>query len=272
MEGEASLYAPVPSPDGRYLAMWVEEANGTIFVHDIERGTSTRLVSGFDNHFPVWTPSSRRLAFRSNRGGPFNLYWQAVDGSDDAEQLTTSDHRQSPRSFSPDGKLLAFDERRPESGLDIWILPMEGDRSPEPYLQTRFNEGAPAFSPDGRFIAYVSNESGENEVFIQAYPSSGRKWRVSVDGGTAPQWNPQGQELFYRSGERVMVVDVDTKEEWSLGAPRVLFETSAIFASILPDGQGFVTIQRSETASNFPDQLILVQNWTEELKRLVPIR
>jgi len=194
-----------------------------------------------------------------------------VDGSDEAEQLT-SDHVQVPYSFSPDGKLLAFDELHPESGFDIWILPMEGERSPEPYLRTQFNERAPAFSPDGRFIAYESNESGENEVFIQAYPGSGRKWRVSVDGGAAPQWNPEGQELFYLSGERMMVVDVDTQEELSLGAPRLLFETSAIFTRILPDGQGFVIIQLSENPSDFPDQLILVQNWTEELKRLVPIR
>ena len=270
IESQPSLIESLPSPDGRYLAMWVEEANGTIFVHDIERGTSTRLISGFDNHFPVWTPSGRRLAFRSNREGPFNLYWQAADGSDEAERLTTSDFSQSPHSFSPDGKLLAFDELHPESGLDIWIVPIEGERSPEPYLQTQFNEEEAAFSPDGRFIAYVSNESGEREVYIQAYPSSGRKWRVSLDGSSAPQWNPQGQELFYRSGERMMVVDVDTKAELSLGTPRPLFETSAFFAGIMPDGQGFVTVQLSETTSYFADQLILVQSWTEELKRLVP--
>ncbi|GMR22501.1 MAG: hypothetical protein BMS9Abin37_0856 [Acidobacteriota bacterium] len=143
IDGEPFLYESVPSPDGRYVAMWVEEANGTIFVHDIERGTSTRLISGFDNHFPVWTPSGRRIAFRSNRDGPFNLYWQAADGSDEAGRLTASDFGQIPHSFSPDGKLLAFDELNPDSGRDIWIVPLEGERSPEPYLQTQFNEEVP---------------------------------------------------------------------------------------------------------------------------------
>ena len=187
----------VPAPDGRFLALWIEEANGTIFVHDMVRGTSTRLVSGFDNHYPVWAPNGQRLAFRSNREGPFNLYWQATDGSAEAERLTTSELRQEPTSWSPDGKLLAFNQFHPDTGADVWVMSLDDARSPEPLLRTAFQEQWAVFSPDGRWLAYQSDESGKDEVYVQPYPPSGIKWRVSVDGGTLPQWNPIGGELFF---------------------------------------------------------------------------
>ena len=121
--------------------MWVEEANGTILLYDRERESSTRLVTGFDNHFPVWTPEGDRIAFRSNREGPFNVFWQTVDGSDQAERLGTSEYGQVPYSFSPDGKLLGYMEERPRSGADIFILSLEGDRSPEPYVANAVQRG-----------------------------------------------------------------------------------------------------------------------------------
>lgn len=250
--------------------MWVEEANGTILLYDRERESSTRLVTGFDNHFPVWTPEGDRIAFRSNREGPFNVFWQTVDGSDQAERLGTSEYGQVPYSFSPDGKLLGYMEERPRSGADIFILSLEGDRSPEPYVQTRFNEDWPAFSPDGRFIAYQSDESGEPQIYIETYPRSRSKWRVSTEGGVQPWWNPRGGELFYREGPRTMVVDVDTSQEVSHGTPEALFESEAYVIGVMPDGQSFVTIDVPDVAAVPPRNLVFVQHWTDELNRLVP--
>jgi serine/threonine-protein kinase len=269
VESPRAYVSAAPSPDGRLLAIWVEEANGTIFIHDLERGTTTRLATGFDNHVPVWSPDGRRLAFRSNRDGPFNIYWQAADGSDEAARLTSSENQQSPWSWSPDGKVLAFREFSPETGSDIWILPMDGTGAPESFLQSKHNEGAPDFSPDGRWIAYHSNESGRNEVYVRRFPDSGRKWQVSIDGGRLPRWNPTGGELFYSTGDHMMAVDVDTGGELALGTPRPLFEASPNNYGVMPDGNGFVMVSYRESDPT-RTELILVQNWTEVLKRLVP--
>ena len=273
IETPRGFYGLRLSPDGRSLALTIDDANLSLWVYDIARGTMSRLASGFDNHEPVWAPEGDRVAFASNRDAPewSSLFLLATDGSGEAERLTTSDSGQFPSSWSPDEKILAFDEVHPDTGLDIWLMFMEGDEAPQPFLQTNFNERRAMFSPKGKWLAYESDESGSSEIYIRPFPGPGRRWQVSADGGTMPRWNVDGEELFYRNGGKMMVVPVETEGELKLGNPRLLFELRSVSDKydVMPDGQSFVMIVDSEAAPP-PTQLILVQNWAEELKRLVP--
>ena len=268
------LESPRLSPDGRFLALEIAGASEGVWLYDIGRSTLTRLASGFDNATPTWAPRGDRIAFRSNREGEFNLFWQAADGSGQAERLTTSEYRQHPTSWSPDGKMLAFHESRPDTGWDLWVLSLDGDGGAEPFLQTESTERFPMFSPNGRWIAYSSDETGRDEIYVRAFPDSRGKQQVSSGGGTHPVWSPNGTELFYRSGDKMMVVDVMAEGEITLGKSRVLFESpwghgvEQRMWDVAPDGQRFVLIE--EKSEPLPTQLILVQNWGEELKQLVP--
>jgi Tol biopolymer transport system component len=247
-------------------------------VYEITRGILTPLTSEGQNFWPAWSPDGKQLAFPAMRsGGAVNLFWKSADGSGSAERLTTSEFAQQPFGWSPDGKMLVYHQSLdPESGWDIWVLPMEGDRKPEPFLETASNELQPALSPDGRWLAYVSNESGSDEIYVTTFPEPGGKWRISTDGGREPAWNPRGGELFYRDNELMMVVDIVTQPELRPGRPRVLFEAPYDLAppfgrnyDVSPDGQRFVMMMSSEPGGA-PTQLHIVLNWFEELKRLAP--
>jgi Tol biopolymer transport system component len=234
------------------------------------------------NPVPAWTPDGKRIAFESNKEGAPNLFWQLADGSGGLERLTTSEYIQVPMSWSPDGKLLAFMEVNPITGVDIWVLrtgdPSAGSeqiREAQPFLRTPFSEGAPAFSPDGRWLAYISNESGRYEVYVQPYPGPGGKWQISTEGGTEPKWNPSGRELFYRSGEKMMAVDIAAQSGFAAGKPRMLFEGQYELSpvqsdnyDVSSDGQRFLMLKPTVQAA--PTQINVVLNWFEELKRRVP--
>jgi len=190
--------------------------------------------------------------------------------------LTTSDDLQTPNSWSPDGKLLAFNEITPSRGIGVSVLRLS-DRKAQPILQTPFNESAPRFSPDGRWLAYVSDESGRYEIYVQPYPGPGGKWQISTEGGTEPAWNSNGRELFYRSGDKMMAVDIATQPGFAAGKPRMLFEgqyqpTPVTFPNydVSPDGQRFLMLKPVEQAQAAPTQINVVLNWFEELKRRVP--
>jgi eukaryotic-like serine/threonine-protein kinase len=179
-------------------------------------------------------------------------------------------------SWSPDGQLLAFMENNPTTGYDIWVLRLS-DRKAQPFLRTPFNESVPRFSPDGRWLTYVSNESGRYEIYVQPYPGPGGKWQISTEGGTEPTWNSNGRELFYRSGDKMMAVDIATQPSFAAGKPRVLFEgryvptpaTSPNY-DVSPDGQRFLMLKPNEQEASAPTQINVVLNWFEELKRRVP--
>jgi Tol biopolymer transport system component len=236
----------------------------------------TRLTfEGNDNIFPAWTPDGKRIAFRSNKEGPPNIFWQLADGSGGLERLATSEYNQTPSSWSPDGRLLAFHEVNPTTQRDIWVLRMS-DHKAQPFLRTRFDEAVPRFSPDGRWLAYISNESGRYEVYVQPYPGPGGKWQISTEGGQEPVWNPSGRELFYRSGGKMMAVDIATEPGFTVGKPRKLFEGQYQLSpvpppnyDVLPDGQRFLMIEGGEQAQA-PAQINVVLNWFEELKQKVP--
>jgi Tol biopolymer transport system component len=265
---------PRLSPDGRRLAVGITEQDSQVWLYDLSRNTLTRFTfEGNTNQYPVWTPDGKRIAFSSNKEGSVNIFWQLADGSGGLERLTTSQNSQGPSSWSPDGQLLAFVDYKPTTS-DIWVLRLS-DRKVQPFLQTRFNEAAPRFSPDDRWLAYMSDESGGNEVYVQPYPGPGGKYQISTEGGTEPVWNPNGRELFYRNGNKMMAVDVITQGTFSAGKPRMLFEgqyqpiaSSSRNYDVSPDGQRLLMLKPVEQAA--ATQIVVVQNFFEELKRRVP--
>ena len=274
--------APRVSPDGKRVAVVLDELGGHSWIYDLARDNLTRLTfeAGGAN-FLAWTRDGKRLAF--NSGVPQNLFWQAADGSGKAERLATSENQQMPMSWSPDGQALAYMELDPATNYDIWVLRLSDPsastgqgRKAQPFLRTSFYEAVPQFSPDGRWLAYVSDESGRFEIYVQPYPGPGGKYQISTDGGTEPLWNPNGRELFFRSGGRMMAVDITTQPGFSAGKPRMLFEgaylvltTTVPSYDVSPDGQRFLMLKPIEQ-TQATTQINIVQNWFEELKRRVP--
>ncbi len=279
---EPRTYGPMTmSPDGRRLTTHIYEGVNPkeIWTGDLERGTLSRIASdGAVNSSPIWTPDGRRVTFSSTRDQPRqNLYWAAADGSGTAERLTKSDFSQVTQDWSPDGTTLVFYERRPATGIDLWTLTLDAARTTRPLLATPADEHAARFSPDGRSLAYISDRSGRFEVYVQPFPGPGDVRQLSTDGGTEPVWARNGRELFFRQGERMMVVDISTTPTLSASRPRVLFVgrfemgflvPGARYYDVSADSQRFLMLRSEDLAA--PRQLRLVVNWFEELERLVP--
>ncbi len=248
---------PRLSPDGREVALAVEGQETEVWLYNLSRETLTRLTfQGSTNYNPVWTRDGKRIAFQSTAGIE-GLFWQLADGSGGLERLNKFGG--APSSWSPDGQLLAFNGGN-TSTTEIWVLRL-GDRKAEPFHQTAFNEGAPQFSPDGRWLAYASNESGRYEIYVQPYPGLGGKWQISTEGGTEPVWNHNGRELFYRSGDKMMAAETTTQSRFSAGKPKVLFagqyqpsQNAAPNANydISLDGQRFLMIKPGESERAAP--------------------
>ncbi len=266
-ETERRFSSPSLSPDGERLAV---TADWDVWVYEMARGILTPLTFGSRvDRSPIWAPDSKRLTFSVHDSG---IFWIAADGSGEAEQLTQSRNLQIPNSWSPDG-VLAYSEGLPESG-DLWVLPLEEERKPQEFLVTEFNERHPMFSPNGRWIAFTSDRSGQDEIYVKPYPTQGGLVQISPDGGREPVWARDGKELFYRNIDQMMVVSVQTEPTFTAERPRVLFEGSYIHSQfdwasnydISPDGERFLMIKQAEVQT----QINVVLNWFEELKRLVP--
>ena len=195
-----SYSKPRLSPDGRYISVSTQEDISNVWRYDIARGGLNPITVDGQSGYGLFAPDGKRVVFRSGAaGGEDNLYWRAADGSGDAERLTTSTRSQTPASWSPDGTTLAYVEEGPSSGFfqfDIRGLSM-ADRKTRPIVQTAANEMSPEFSPDGKWLAYVSNESSRNEVYVQPYPGPGERHLISNNGGEQPAWGADGRELFY---------------------------------------------------------------------------
>jgi serine/threonine-protein kinase len=266
---------PRISADGRRVAFGIEEDDPQIWIYDLSRDTLTRLTfQGKPNVDPIWTPDGQRIVYK---GAGNRMFWQAADGSAVAEQITTSElgTNNVPGSWSPDGQNMVF-TYDVSGGRQTWIYTAKDrkvhrfEETPPPY------ETSPRFSPDGRWIAYASTESGRFEVYVRPYPGPGGKWQVSADGGAEPVWNPKGHELFYRNGKKMMSVDYEGQQTFSAGKPKVLFEgpyvpTPRTFPDydISPDGQRFLMLKPAEDEQAV-SQIVVVQNWVEELKQKIP--
>jgi serine/threonine-protein kinase len=257
------------SPDGQTLAIDIMAANDQIWLYNLARRTMTELTYDWDNEFPIWAPDGKRVAFESDRAGPFNFYWQNRDGSGSIERLTVSPRRQGGGSWLPDGKGFAYVDSSPRTDWDIWLLSLASGRPTRPLIEAPFNQWFATFSPDGRWLAYVSDETGQSEVFVQPYPSLDAKWHISSGGGTHPKWGKH--ELYYRTGRQFMAVPFRTEPTFVPESPQLLF--SGEFADgydVAPDGR-FIMIQVAPDVSP-AREITLVHNWTEELKQRVLTR
>ena len=280
------------SPDGRRVAAVIASEQGTdIWLIDLNRATRTRLTAGGTSAFPVWSPDGSKVAFQSTASGPWNLFSKPVDGSGEMQPLLTGAAvgewpgtganllpgtlptlsgagPQVPISWTPDGSTLTFIERKPDGDRDIWVVAPGSD--PTPFLVTPFDEHSPRLSPDGKWLAYVSNESGNSDVYVQPFPGPGPKWLVSTDGGSDPVWGRNGRELFYRRGRQVMVVSVALKGEFSSGRPQRLFDLpfdtrdDQANYDASPDGTWFLTSASDRAAPS--TELHIVLNWFDELR------
>jgi serine/threonine-protein kinase len=275
---------PRLSPDSQRLAVTIQGNDQDVFILDLVRGTSSRLT--FDpanDQRPVWTPDGQQVVFYSPRaeGG---IYRRAANGTGQAERLTTSQGQQQPEFFSSEETLVFRDANRGQAfGWDLRTLSLGGEPASQSLLETDYMEGFSALSPDGRWIAYVSNETGETEVYVRPFPDvDDGKWQISTNGGGEPLWGPDGRELFYLIGnnpgeDEVYVVSVTADPVFSPGAPELLFRGEYGFGGspnwdISSDGQRFLMMKVEEQAEQESGEtaLIVVNNWFEELNRLAP--
>jgi serine/threonine protein kinase len=290
LDREGRRLRPVPLADGLYFnaaishdgrRVAVGRANSSndgsnIWMVDLTRGMATRFTfTSSRDATPVWSRDGKKIVFTSDRSGNENLYIKNSDGVGDEEPLLDRGKLfAQPHDFSPDGKYLLYHTLEKETGFDLWMVPLAGDRKPLPFLVTPFNETDAAISPDGRWVVYRSDESGEWEVYVQSFPSGGNKYRVSTAGsgsyGAAylADWSRHGQELIYAGGDEitVMAVPVKTSPTFQTGVPRPLFKlpVNSLDAAVTSDGERFLVSMPPEGRSQ--SALAVVLNWTEALQ------
>ena len=263
------------SPDGERLAIVVEELRSNVYIYDIATGMGTKLTPEGNNYYPLWMPDGERVVFCCRREGEeeWNLLLAPADSSGKAELLYSGQNMLAPCSWSPDGKLLAF--YSVGADLDLWVLSLEGPRELDLILGTEFKEVFPAFSPDGRWIAYMSDRDGRSQVYVRPYPAMNSVCQISYDLGEEPIWSPNGDELFYRSGNKWVVASISTKPKFTVEKREVLFEgpyinVGGLSYNVAPDGQRLLVLQPQYDDSEVRE-LHVVTNWFEELKRLAPL-
>jgi Tol biopolymer transport system component len=263
------------SPDGNRVAV-NRSVNGNfdVWLIDVARGIPTRFT--FDaapDLRPVWSPDGTHIAFQSPRKGVVNLYWKLSSGAGSDELLLESDQEKVANDWSSDGRFLLFSNSDPQTSSDLWVLPFFGDKKPFPFLKTPFEERNGQFSPDGKWIAYQSNESGRFEIYIQPFPGPGGKFQISTDGGAQPRWNKNGKEIFYVSlDSKMMVAPVKLSpdgQSLETSAPVTLFPVR-IAEGTLPgvarqqyavssDGQRFLVNLAADEGAVSP--ITLIYNW-----------
>ena len=286
-----AYFHPRLSPDGQQLALEIRDQERDIWIWDVVRETLTRLTLGpSSEQYPVWTPDGRNIIFGSSESitaqAPRQLLRRPFDGTGNAEQLTQVASAQFPSAVTPDGTALVFRQQTAPSGgidstgMDLFVLPLAGDRRPRPLLNKTYNELNAELSPDGHWLAYQSDESGRFEIYVRPFPNvDGGKKMVSTNGGRWPLWARTGRELFFESHDTLMRVPVTTGAAFDAGTPTKLFAGAYFHATpgrmydVDRGGQRFLMIKevRGEDKPVIP-QMILVQNWVEELKQRVPTR
>ena len=264
------------SPDGTRLAYDIGvggESHGDLWIRDLARGVSSRFT--FDAAAaanPKWSPDGRRIVYTSKLKGAGDLYVKDASGTKEAEPLLVNADEKYVSDWSPDGRFVLFSGRgEGDASWNIWAIPMEGEHKPIAIVKTPFAELWATFSPDGKYIAYQSNESGRMEIYVHEFPEARNKWQVSTGGGAEAYWRRDGRELFYRVGSRIMAVPVQTGPAFTAGTPAALFETRFASVSVrghyrpTPDGQRFLVLAPLAREAQQPAAVVL--NWTAALHR-----
>ena len=245
-----------------------------IWILDLTRGTTSRFTfdPGADQR-PTWSPDGSQIAFGSTRSGQFDIYRKNASGTGEAELLLESEANKYPVQWSQDGAWLSFTDLDPQGNFDLWVLPLAGDSDPIPFLQTPFVDVWGRLSPDSRWMAYGSDESGQFEIYVQSFPESGGKWQISTSGGVVPRWRGDGNELFYLGFDgNLMMVEIEADGDTPVaGIPRVLFPINGPTGfqrnnyDVTADGQRFLVNAFVEDAVRAPITWVL--NWTAELEQ-----
>jgi serine/threonine-protein kinase len=274
---------PSLSPDGQRLAM---EVGRDIWVYDLERGQMTQVT--FDGEVkggPIWSPDGRYIVYSGLEG----LSWTRANGASKPQLLIRTKHVASTGSFTPDGKRLAYSEVDPVTPYDLWTVPVENDGTalragtPEVFLQTPAAELHPSFSPDGKWLAYTSDESGSYQVYVRAFPDTGEKVQISSDGGDYPMWSSSRRELFFESSDnRIMVAGYTVQGDKFVPAKPRLWSEKALANTVYfkknvdlaPDGKRVVALMPTEGLETQPSQhqVVFLENLFDELRRRAPVR
>ncbi|HEY6370985.1 MAG TPA: protein kinase [Candidatus Sulfotelmatobacter sp.] len=274
---------PRISPDMRRLAVEIEGPNHNFYVYDFAREVLSHMTTDGKSHWPVWSPDGTQLVYRSGPMGRFKMWQVPADKSAPAIQLSGTGISQSAESWSPDGHAIAYTAVTPEAGAHIMVESLEGEHESRPFVDIKAPAGSPKFSPDGRWLAYCSNETKKPQVYVQAFPGPGPKIQVSSDGGTDPVWKMAGGELYFRNGDKMMAVQVSTAPTFTAGHPRVLWEghyshgmstscgppgaTSSNY-DVTADGQRFLMIKDEAPDTALSKTVVVVLGWSDELNRL----
>jgi Tol biopolymer transport system component len=268
---ERDYSVPRLAPDGRRIAV---AADGQLWIYDTQRATFTRITTDdtIGASYPLWTPDGTRVLFHT----PYGMQWIDSDGTGRARVIPDTSSNDFADTISRDGDTLGFVRISPETSGDIYRMSLHGEPKPHAVLNTPAYEGGPEFSPDGRWLAYVSNDSGQMQVYVRPVTGPDRRWPVSTQGGRAPKWSRSGRELFYLDGQKMMMVSVPPGPNLTLSSPVLLFEHAYAFGptttvanyDVSPDGQRFLMVKPAAGS----EHLNLVVNWFEELKRLVPTK
>jgi len=279
---ERSYVDPRMSPDGKRIAVAIQSTKDfDIWVYDILRNTMTRLTFGGANRSPVWSPDSRRIAYSDNTGGPNVTAGKSrvviiqADGSGTPVAIAMNYDRTYVNSWSRDGSMLFATVPQQGMGWDLWVLPLNDDRKPWAFLSTRFDEAFPSLSPDGKWIAYVSNEAGSSQVYVRPFPRGEGKWQISTDVASTTQWSGDGKLLFYGTTSGIMSVPITGTQSLTAGQPRVVLKgyrgvnvESAMSYDISPDAHSILVTRPKEGEGVF-QEINVVLNWFDDIKKTV---
>jgi len=267
---------PSLSPSGDRLVFDLTDSRTAkidLWIRDLKRGVNSRFTFAPGNSYSaVWTPRDESIIYATDREGGAGLYQKATAGQGDEKLLLRTDDLVVPRAISPDGRFLAYQRRDPKNGWDLMVLPLTGEAKPIPARATPFNDAAPEFSPDGRFLVYMSNESGRVEIYVQTFPTPGRTWQISTSGGIDPHWRADGKELFYRTpDQKLMAVEIRGGDSLEAGIPQPLFTASAASGAAntkyFPDRSGQKFLLVAPLGREFLTPTTVVLNWFAALGR-----
>ncbi len=282
--GEPSDFVSLSlSPDGRRAAVSRLDSGVALWLLDFSRGTSERFTFGSATAADaIWSPDGNRIVFSSSSTSGVDLYQKLASGAGDEEPLLKSSETKVPTSWSRDGRFLLYTVQDPKTTKGaLWVLPLAGDKKPFPFLRSEFHNDYGRFSPNGRLVAYQSDESGRNEIYVRTFtpdsptaaPATGGKWLISTAGGAEPRWGEGGKELYYLAADgKLMAVEIATNQVFQPGVPKALFQTplpprSAVRESwdTTSDGKRFLVL--APVQSGAPAPYIVVLNWQAGLKK-----
>ncbi len=274
-----SYLHPRVSPDGRRLAIEIEGSSHDVFVYDFTSGVFTNFTNDGISHWPIWSPDGRRIGYRSGPMGQFKLFQMPADRSGPPQRIATPSTSASTGSYDPAGGAMAYTDTTLNQPAKVMVTTLDGATQPQPLDDTSFIQGSPKFSPNGRWLAYCTNESGRPEVYVKGFPT-GAKVQISNDGGNDPVWRRDGRELFYRHGDRMMAVPVSAGDSFDAGRPQELWRgpyshgmssscgapgLSSSNYDVSPDGQRFLMIQDEDVNTTTSREVVLVLNFANDL-------